>query len=465
MELLILDSLAQRRQHVVDTLEFLEHSLVVPVRVTQWREVLGDKAIDCALVVVTASDTLMHDVFRELREHDEHLPILLVTEKGSAAVTDRALLTGAVARLDLPLRSGNTQRAIQQVEAFLEDKQSARGGGRSAELFRNMSGVSRGMRQVRKLIEKVADSDATVLVLGESGTGKEVVARNLHHESSRRFKPFIALNCGAVPKDLLESELFGHEKGAFTGAIGSRIGRFEMANGGTLFLDEIGDMPADMQVKLLRVLQERVVERVGSTKPIEVDVRIIAATNVDVEEAIRDGRFREDLYYRLSVFPIELPPLRKRVEDLPLLINDIAARMEHGGSPAVRLTPAAMDSLARYPWPGNVRELANLVERLGILYPNGVVDAQDLPEKYQIDIDLRDIDPEQTLGLKGVFVTKQGLPRDGLDLKEHLNAMERNLIEQALEETDWIVAHAAKRLHMGRTTLVEKMRKHDLHRD
>jgi sigma-54 dependent transcriptional regulator, flagellar regulatory protein len=203
-----------------------------------------------------------------------------------------------------------------------------------------MSGTSRGMRQVKKLIDQVADSDATVLVLGESGTGKEVVARKIHFQSMRRFKPFVPLNCGAVPKDLLESELFGHEKGAFTGAIGTRIGRFEMANGGTLFLDEIGDMPADMQVKLLRVLQERVIERVGSSKPTDVDVRIVAATNVDLEEALREGRFREDLYYRLSVFPIELPPLRERSGDLPLLVNDLANRMEREGMPTIRLTPA-----------------------------------------------------------------------------------------------------------------------------
>ena len=462
MDILLLDSVGQRRQNLAGTLEFLEHRLIVPARVTQWEAVLDGRQAECALVVVTADDDLMHEVFRAVRAYDEHLPIVLVTERGGGAVTEPDLLAGSVARIDLPLRNSNMLNAMQQVEACLEDRRNRRGDARSLELFRSMSGTSKGMRQVAKLVHQVAETDATVLILGESGTGKEVVARNIHYHSPRRFKPFVPLNCGAVSKDLLESELFGHEKGAFTGAIGTRIGRFEMANGGTLFLDEIDDMPADMQVKLLRVLQERVIERMGGAKAVEVDVRIVAATNVDLERSIKDGNFRQDLFYRLSVFPIELPPLRDRAGDLPMLINDLVSRMEREGTPSVRLTPAAVDSLARYNWPGNVRELSNLVERLAILYPNGVVDAQDLPEKYQIDIDLRDIDPEQTLGLPGVFVTKQALPRDGLDLKEHLNTIERNLISQALEESDGVVAHAARRLRMGRTTLVEKMRKHGL---
>jgi sigma-54 dependent transcriptional regulator, flagellar regulatory protein len=464
VDILVLDTVAERREELTSTLDFLEHHFV-SADAGEWRPTLELQPVDCAMVVATRGDDEMHHAFRALRAHDRHLPIVLVTERGDNGVTDRDVLDGSVARLDLPLRFSKMHSALQQVEACLEDSKNTRGEQVSPELFRSLSGVSRGMRQVRKLVDQVAESDATVLVLGESGTGKEVVARNVHYQSNRRYKPFVPLNCGAVPRDLLESELFGHEKGAFTGAIGARVGRFEMANGGTLFLDEIGDMPPDMQVKLLRVLQERVIERVGSGKPIDVDVRIVAATNTDLDLAIAEGRFREDLFYRLSVFPIELPPLRDRAEDLPLLINDLVNRMDHEGRSIVRMTPAAMDSLARYRWPGNVRELGNLVERLAILYPHGVVDAQDLPEKYQIDIDLRDIDPEQTLGLSGVFVTKQSLPREGLNLKEHLNTMERNLIGQALDETAWVVAHAAKRLGMGRTTLVEKMRKHGLNRD
>ena len=226
---------------------------------------------------------------------------------------------------------------------------------------------------------------------------------------------------------MLESELFGHEKGAFTGAIGSRMGRFEMADGGTLFLDEIGDKPADMQVKLLRVLQDHTFERVGSNKSIIANVRIIAATNADLEETIADGRFREDLYYRLSVFPNEIPPLRDRVEDLPLLLSDLVRRIENEGRGSVSLTPAAVNSLAGYGWPGNVRELANLVERLVILYPHADVDVQDLPDKYQTWPHLRAIDGTGVALGAGVLALRS-LPRDGLKLRGHLHSMEQTLI-------------------------------------
>ena len=317
----------------------------------------------------------------------------------------------------------------------------------------------------------VARSDANVLIVGESGTGKEVVARHVHHHSNRRSQPFVPLNCGAIPPDLLESELFGHEKGAFTGAISSCQGRFEMADGGTLFLDEIGDMSLSMQIKLLRVLQERTFERVGSNHSHTVNVRIIAATHVNLEQAIREGRFREDLYYRLNVFPIETPPLRERTEDLPLLVNDLVERLDHEGRGSMLMTAPCIESLTEYHWPGNVRELANLVERLSILYPNGAIDVHDLPEKYRsADVVARApvkstlvAVPEVTAG--GDDSAAARLPRSGLDLKEHLTSIERDLIQQALDDTEWVVAHAAKRLHMGRTTLVEKMRKFDLSRE
>ena len=238
-----------------------------------------------------------------------------------------------------------------------------------------------------------------------------------------------------------------------------------MADGGTLFLDEIGDMSLSMQVKLLRVLQERTFERVGSNKSITVNVRIIAATHVDLEKAIESGRFREDLFYRLNVFPIETPALRERVEDLPLLVNDLIERVAHEGQGTIRLTPLAIRSLSEYKWPGNVRELANLIERLAILYPNGVVDIQDLPQKYQAE-DLLSLPPADAPGSgTGEPAPVIRLPRSGLDLKEHLNNLEYNLILQALQESNWVVAHAAKRLMMGRTTLVEKMRKFGLQRD
>ncbi|HSS63404.1 MAG TPA: sigma-54 dependent transcriptional regulator, partial [Gammaproteobacteria bacterium] len=275
------------------------------------------------------------------------------------------------------------------------------------------------------------------------------------------YKPFVPVNCGAIPGDLLESELFGHEKGAFTGAISSRRGRFEMAAGGTLFLDEIGDTPLHMQVKLLRVLQERTFERVGSNESLTADVRVVAATHSDLEKSIRSGHFREDLFYRLNVFPIHVPPLRSRTEDLPLLVNDLLQRSAGGERDPMSLSAEALAALQRYPWPGNVRELANLIERLAILFPGRAVNVNDLPEKYR---------PGAVTGASpgGDGETAREmpttLPRNGLDLKAHLNALERSFIEQALEDAGGVVAHAAKRLRMGRTTLVEKMRKHGIKR-
>jgi sigma-54 dependent transcriptional regulator, flagellar regulatory protein len=296
------------------------------------------------------------------------------------------------------------------------------------------------------------------------------------------------VNCGAIPADLLESELFGHEKGAFTGALSTRVGRFEFAEGGTLFLDEIGDMSLQMQVKLLRVLQERSFERVGSNKTIRCNVRIIAATHRDLEAAIIDGRFREDLYYRLNVFPLQMPPLRERLDDLPVLIEHLVQRQ--GSGPHFQLDSGALTCLSRNRWPGNVRELSNLLERLAILYPAKTVTAADLPERYRnvgsmgwfggdarsdgrpvpiqvvAPLDLstavlqepkmavpEDIDDEMLEGT---------LPRGGIDLKDHLSAIEVGLIRKALEEADGTVAEAARLLRMRRTTLVEKLRKYRL---
>ena len=374
-----------------------------------------------------------------------------------------------IGNIELPVHFDTFVTHLHKAEVFAEAHCKGKKKGRSVELFRSLSGNSRATKQINRMIEQVADSEATVLILGESGTGKEVVARKLHFHSHRRGKPFVPVNCGAIPADLLESELFGHEKGAFTGAISARQGRFEMADGGTLFLDEIGDMSMPMQVKLLRVLQERSFERVGSNKTVKCNVRIIAATHRNLEKAIETERFREDLYYRLNVFPIEMPPLRERVEDIPILATDIISRIENEKRGSVRLTPAAVAALCQYSWPGNVRELANLIERMAILYPFGVVDSGDLPDKFKpasgvVPNDL--LLPE--VAVRGedseTMVTAPRLPHEGFDLKVHLNNLEKNLIQQALEESEGVVAHAAKRLQMRRTTLVEKLRKYGLQR-
>ncbi|WP_348734378.1 sigma-54-dependent Fis family transcriptional regulator [Rheinheimera texasensis] len=356
--------------------------------------------------------------------------------------------------------------------------------------FVGMVGTSPVMQQVRFLIQQVAKTDANVLILGESGTGKEVVARNIHVLSHRCDGPFVPINCGAIPAELLESELFGHEKGAFTGAISTRKGRFELAQGGTIFLDEIGDMPLPMQVKLLRVLQERSYERVGGSQPIRADVRIIAATHRQLEGMIEDGRFREDLYYRLNVFPIDTPALKERADDLPLLLTELLQRLELQGQSGVKFTERAIESLKLHPWPGNVRELGNLVERLTIMFPNQVVDVADLPQKYRhIDVETYvphypeallerdainelfqfggdDEDSTDDSGFQTPGTDELGLlPDAGMDLKQFLADLEVSLINQALERHDFVVARAADILCLRRTTLVEKMRKYNLMRD
>jgi sigma-54 specific flagellar transcriptional regulator A len=359
------------------------------------------------------------------------------------------------------------------------------------------TGRSAAVRELVTLIRRVSVHDSSVLILGESGTGKEVVARAIHDSSPRAQRPFVAINCGAIPAELLESELFGHEKGAFTGAVNARKGRFEIADGGTLFLDEIGDMSLTMQVKLLRVLQERSYERVGSHLPIRANVRIIAATHRNLEESILAGSFRGDLYYRLNVFPIETPALRARLEDLPDLIADFTRQNVAAGRARVQLSSAAFGALAQYPFPGNVRELANLIERLSILCPDRPVGVRDLPPRYRPEGWTEDAESELTEALamnadapggggaseaveddssldsvaddalleflattgEGEFDPTATLPQNGIDLRSHLSAIERALISQALQRAGGTVAKAARLLHLRRTTLVEKLRK------
>jgi sigma-54 dependent transcriptional regulator, flagellar regulatory protein len=326
------------------------------------------------------------------------------------------------------------------------------------------TGHSTRMTNVRRLIEQVAAFTTSVLITGESGTGKEWAARHVHGLSPRADKAFVPVNCGAIPAELLESELFGHEKGAFTGAISTRIGRFEAAEGGTLFLDEIGDMSLPMQVKLLRVLQERIYERVGSNRPRPCDVRIIAATHRNLEAAIRDGSFREDLYYRLNVFPIELPPLRDRLEDLPDLIGNILERCRASGLSPINMTPGAVRILKHYGWPGNIRELANLLERLCVLYPDGVVDIPQLPTRYTAAAPLRETDRQEVAATRASGPQPQDIefPSDGLPLKDYLEQIEVSLIRRALHDADGVIAHAAEKLQVRRTTLAEKMKRYGI---
>ncbi len=320
-----------------------------------------------------------------------------------------------------------------------------------------LHGISASLEKVRELIRKVACASANVLILGESGTGKELVARMIHEQSERSKKNFVPINCGAIPAELLESELFGHQKGAFTGAQSDRRGRVEHAEGGTLFLDEIGDMSMDMQVKILRVLETRRFERVGSNESRTANIRVLAATHRDLEKEIARGSFRLDLYYRLNVFPVSVPALRARPEDILPLVD--AFNKMPGPGKAFELSHSAAEVLTRYEWPGNVRELRNLVERLRILHPGGVVGFKDLPKKM-----LGSDDKARAIGEIDAAMRRTDiqLPPCEFDLKGHLEGVERQLIFQALTQSDGIVAHAARTLKLRRTTLVDKLKKYGI---
>ena len=474
-------------KHLETVLEFLGESITV-CNSAAWVKQVEESAFKssqfCAAIVAQCDKQDSVVVIQELHAWEKGLPFILVGEHSLETITDSQLLACITAQLPERLNYQPLLDALHKAKLFHEHFNRLRDfdGVRDFTMFRSLVGESDALQKVRYMMGQVASKEVSVLITGESGTGKEVVARNLHLNSHRSDKPFIPINCGAIPRELLESELFGHEKGAFTGAIASRAGRFELADGGTLFLDEIGDMPLSMQVKLLRVLQERSFERVGGVNTLQSDVRILAATHKDLEEMIASGEFRQDLYYRINVFPIEMPSLRERPEDIPLLLNELITIMESESRGSVRFNSAAIKTLRDYDWPGNVRELANLVERMAILYPHGIVGVGDLPEKFRQKVDATlaggspvssDQSPQDSSVVplprrSGQFEaaaadsTNGLLPLSGIDLKEYLSNLEKDLIEKALSDSGGIVARAADRLQLGRTTLVEKMRKYNL---
>jgi len=493
--ILLIDDNKTRSQHLEIILRFMEYRVEIAdssnyaaFDFDQFLGIFAGDGIDNQAAIIG-----------DITDKAGKIPVALVIDKGidkSATLqASIALNNDAVQVLEWPVTYPGLKRITDKMSGSYgrrdSDQQPAiqrssldrRGYDRRFSAADRLKGTSQAIVNIRKSIAQVAESDATVLILGESGTGKEIVARALHDASFRRSKLFVPINCGAIPGELLESELFGHEKGAFTGALSARQGRFEMAEGGTLFLDEIGDMPMPMQVKLLRILQERTFERVGSNKTIHCDVRVIAATHRRLADEIKEGRFREDLFYRLNVFPIEMSPLRERAEDIPLLVKDISACMEASNRGSVNFTNASLAVLMQYEWPGNIRELANLIERLAIIYPNEQVDVGNLPEKFQhykVPDESRDEINRaftETVNINAINLSKKmeadttiedqsialaQLPEQGIDLKEYLTVMEGDLIRQALNECNGVVAHAAKRLNMRRTTLVEKLRKYDL---
>lgn len=427
-----------------------------------------------AIVVGDVGDGASWQAFANwLAKQSLHPPVLELPGHAADAAWRGSLHPQSVWPLAFPIRRAQLQEALRRAslkrleEDARRDVPSVGPTGRSAAAL-----------QLNRMIDQVAPHDTTVLILGESGTGKEVAARALHARSSRHDKPFVAINCGAIPPDLLESELFGHEKGAFTGALTQRKGRFEMAEGGTLLLDEIGDMSLPMQVKLLRVLQERCFERVGGTTTIKCDVRVIAATHRNLEDRIASGDFREDLFYRLNVFPIEMPALRERGEDLPDLVAAITRQLAEAGRGQVALASDAIAALRHYAWPGNVRELSNLLERLAVLHPGGNVRAADLPARYRAaaaaagEVFDPPQEPAQVQAPPAAAAQDPAklsptatLPPQGIDLRGHMAGIELELLRAALEQSGGVVAHAAPLLGLRRTTLVEKLRKYGIDRE
>ena len=389
------------------------------------------------------------ELLGRLKALNADTPVILVTAFGTVSDAVEAMKLGAADYVLKPLNPEelkvNVQRALEH-QKLLDENRYLRDFADTAFRFENLVGASKKIRDVFDVALQVARRDSTVLLTGESGTGKELLAKAIHQNSLRPSKPFITINCGAIPENLIESELFGHRKGSFTGAVADRVGKFEAANEGTVFLDEIGELPVNLQVRLLRVIQEREIDKIGHPKPIPVNVRIIAATNRDLRTLIEDGQFREDLFYRLSVVTIELPPLRERRDDIPPLVQHFLKKhCERYHLPVPSVTDEALELLTRYEWPGNVRELENVIEHAVVLGRSDVIRTEDLPShirhaKSQIS----------SIGLR--------LPDEGISLEE----VEKEILVLALEKHHWNQTRAARYLNISRKTLIYRMEKFGL---
>lgn len=396
------------------------------------------------------------NVLEQVKNIDKQTIVIICTGFATVDTAVKAMKLGAFEYITKPIKIEELKLVIEraldyqrlQTENIFLQRQL-----KTKYKFKHLIGDSTLMQGVFELIEKIAATNSTVLICGESGTGKELVARAIHYNSDRKDEPMVPVNCGAIPEDLLESELFGYEKGAFTGAVKTRMGRFELASGGTIFLDEIGDMSPSLQVKVLRVLQEHEFERLGGVKSIKVDIRIIAATHRDLEKRVKEGSFREDLYYRLNVIPLYLPPLRERRSDIPLLIQHFIEKFNSEKKQhIVGISPDVINCFMEYHWPGNVRELENLIERLVILKGKGTITKADLPEKI--------------VGSgSGDRLHSVAIPDSGISFNKAVSDFEKELILQALKKTKWVKNRAAHLLQLKRTTLVEKMKKINITRE
>jgi two-component system NtrC family response regulator len=389
-------------------------------------------------------------VLKTIKERSPETLVIVITAFGTVDIAVEAMKAGAYDYITKPFNRDELRLTVAKALQFrgmaVENRRLKEELSDRAD-YRTIVGTSKAMELVFETVRKVADTEASILITGESGTGKELVARSIHHHSGRRDAPFVAVNCAAIPRDLLESELFGHVKGAFTGAIKDKTGKFQMADGGTLFLDEVGELPLELQPKLLRALQERVVESVGGVTPHKLDLRVVAATNLDMDKALESMTFREDLYYRLAVIPIHLPPLRERPEDVVLLLRYFSGKH---GAPQVTFDDSALAALSRYRWPGNVRELENLVERLLIMRTGDSISLGALPDKVRSS--------GQASESASHVCKVINLPEGGYPLEQ----LERDVVVEALEKNLWNQTAAAKFLSIPRHTLIYRMEKYEI---
>jgi len=419
-------------------------------------QVIRDEPVNVVITDLRLQGMDGVEVIERVSRQDAQIITVVMTGYGTIECAVRAMKAGAFEFVTKPIQLDAVALTIKKALEFQRLRREnvmLRKTVREKYALGHLIGHSDEMRAVQTFIEKVADSDSTVLIQGESGTGKELVARMLHFNSVRRDRPLVPVNCGAIPENLLESELFGHEKGAFTGAINARLGRFEMAHGGTLFLDEIGEMSLALQVKVLRAIQERCFERVGGTKTIRVDVRIIAATNQDLEKQVEERKFRQDLFYRLHVIPITIPPLRERRSDIPLLIDHFMKVFNENKRASITgVDRDAMTTLVQYHWPGNIRELENLIERIVTLKQSGTVTVSDLPDKFLQAPVVRFPQALDSIAFS----------EGGVNLTKELERYENRLIMEALKRSGGVTSRAAQMLSLNRTTLVEKMKRKGL---
>ncbi|MFB3146232.1 MAG: sigma-54-dependent transcriptional regulator [Nitrospirales bacterium] len=449
--ILIVEDESDVREALLAQLQIEGHQIVEARSGSDALELVSQQSFDVVLTDVQMPGLNGIELLKRIAPMPSAPATIVMTGYGSISMACEAMKAGAHDFLEKPF-SGEillaTVASALRMKRLRDENVELRRTVQGQFGFGKLVSQSEVMKEVFRLIECVADSEGTVLLLGESGTGKELLAQTIHYNSSRRKGPLVPVNCGAIPESLLESELFGHEKGAFTGAIATKVGRFELAEGGTIFLDEIGDLSPPLQVKILRVLQERTYERVGGVRTLKTDARVVAATNQDLEELVSTKRFREDLFYRLNVVPIVVPPLRQRSGDIPLLVYHFIEQLNiRRNASLTDCSPEAFRLLSDYQWPGNVRELANLIERIAILKRKGQIEVSDLPEKFRR--------PSVVPSLSA----SPSIPGAGIDLGRVVEEFENRLILEALERTNWVKSRAAQLLQINRTTLIEKLKK------